>query len=275
MEVQEIFETLTDPGAPEGEDDDVYKAALRTLDAYFTPQVNVPYERHIFRQMKQEEHETVDQFVVRLSNQAANCEFGATKNEQIRDQIIDKCKSTELRRRLLGKGQELTLADTQKIARSLELSQSQAKQIEGDVGASVNAVKEDNKPERNGRSDQKSLKCYRCGQSGHFARDKHCPARSKTCTKCHMTGHFASVCRTKSKQEQKKKNTQKQGGRAKLTVWRMVKMMNMLLLWDSVNHGTGVDQRWSIYRLEVLILMEFSSSQDHHVISLIRGRGKN
>ena len=45
--------------------------------------------------MKQEEHETVDQFVVRLSNQAANCEFGAKKNEQIRDQIIDKCKSTE------------------------------------------------------------------------------------------------------------------------------------------------------------------------------------
>ena len=112
MEVQEIFETLTDPGAPVGEDDDAYKAALRTLDAYFTPQVNVPYERHIFRQMKQEEHETVDQFVVRLSTQAVNCEFGATKNEQIRDQIIDKCKSTELRRKLLGKGQELTLADT-------------------------------------------------------------------------------------------------------------------------------------------------------------------
>ena len=84
------------------------------------------------------------------------------------------------------------------------------------MGASVNAIKEDNKPERNGRSDQKSLKCYRCGQSGHFARDKHCPARSKTCTKCHMTGHFASVCRTKSKQEHKKKNTQKQGGRGKV-----------------------------------------------------------
>ena len=75
MEVQEIFETLTDPGAPDGDDDDVCKDALRTLDAYFTPQVNVPYERHIFRQMKQEEHETVNQFVVRFSNQAANCEF--------------------------------------------------------------------------------------------------------------------------------------------------------------------------------------------------------
>ena len=105
-----------------------------------------------------------------------------------------------------GKG---TLAETQKIARSLELSQTQAKQIEGNAGVTVNAIKEDNKPEENRRSDQRSLKGYRCGQSGHFVRDKHCPARSKTCTKCHLTGHFASVCRTKSKQEQKNKNTQK------------------------------------------------------------------
>ena len=107
------------------------------------------------------------------------------------------------------------------------------------MGASVNAIKEDNKPEGNGRSDQKSVKCYRCGQSVHFACDKHCPARSKTCTKCHMTGHFASVCRTKSKQEPTKKNTRKQGGQGKVNC---VGMMNMLLLWDSVNHGTGVDQ---------------------------------
>ena len=60
--------------------------------------------------MKQE-HETVDQFVVRLSTQAANCDFGATKNEQIRDTIIDKCKSTKLRRKRLEKGQELTLTN--------------------------------------------------------------------------------------------------------------------------------------------------------------------
>ena len=109
--------------------------------------------------MKQEDIETVDQFVVRLSNQATNCEFGATKNEQKRDQIIDKCKVHRASAKILGRGQGLTLADTQKIAGSLELSHTQAKQIEGDVEASVNAIKEDNKPEGNGRSDQKSLKC--------------------------------------------------------------------------------------------------------------------
>ena len=92
-----------------------------------------------------QEHETVDQFVVRLSTQAADGDLGPTKNEQIRDQIIDKLKSTELRRKLLEKGQELTLTNTQKIARSLKLSQALAKQIEGVVGTTVNAVNEDRK----------------------------------------------------------------------------------------------------------------------------------
>ena len=77
-----------------------------------------------------------------------------------------------------------------------------------------------------------------------------------------------------NKSGRKRTNGNKVDGE-KLTAWRMVKMMNMLLLWDSVNHGTGVDQRWSIYKLEVSFLMEFSSTQDHHVISLIRRHEKN
>ena len=77
MDVQELFETLTDPSVPAGETDNDYKTA------YFTPKVNIPYERHIFRQIKHEEHEQVDQFVVILTNQAVNCEFGDSKNEQI------------------------------------------------------------------------------------------------------------------------------------------------------------------------------------------------
>lgn len=54
MDVQEVFETLIDPGAPKGKHDNEFKAALRTFDAYFPPLVNIPYERHTFRQMKQD-----------------------------------------------------------------------------------------------------------------------------------------------------------------------------------------------------------------------------
>ena len=72
QDVQDIFVTLSDPGpAPDGETQ--YAKAMRLLDAHFLPQVNIPFERHQFRQAKQEESETADQFVTRLFQLSENC----------------------------------------------------------------------------------------------------------------------------------------------------------------------------------------------------------
>ena len=60
----------------------VYTVAMGQLDRYFTPQVNIPYERHLFR--------------TRLRDRADYCEFGEATNENIRDQVIDKCLSSRL-----------------------------------------------------------------------------------------------------------------------------------------------------------------------------------
>lgn len=56
MDVQDLFETLptlqpstnsTDTTTTQSK----YELTMKTLDDYFTPKVNVPYERHIFRQI--------------------------------------------------------------------------------------------------------------------------------------------------------------------------------------------------------------------------------
>ena len=93
MEVQDIYDTITDvpfEATLEGETDNVYKQALHNLHSYFAPKGNVPYERHVFRSLKQDVSETVDQYVSRLKKQAVNCEFGdeALGSEMIRDQVI-------------------------------------------------------------------------------------------------------------------------------------------------------------------------------------------
>ena len=62
MEVQDIFDTLADTGEPKD-----YDKAIAALDAYFSPAVNIPFERHMFRQMTQKEDETVGQFLTRLN----------------------------------------------------------------------------------------------------------------------------------------------------------------------------------------------------------------
>src|SRR6218665_739847 len=104
MAVQDLFETLSEPGPPGGNADDAasaYDVAMGALEAHFPPKLNPPYERHVFRQMKQESKETVDQFVSRFRRQAENCEFGEQLEENVRDQVIDKCSSSLFRRKLL------------------------------------------------------------------------------------------------------------------------------------------------------------------------------
>ena len=46
MAVQDIYFTLEEVGE---EGDDVFIKVKKTLEKHFTPQSNVPYERHVFR----------------------------------------------------------------------------------------------------------------------------------------------------------------------------------------------------------------------------------
>lgn len=111
MELQEIYYTL----APEDEAQNNFDNCLTVLDNYFTPKVNVPFERHGFRQMAQLEGETIDQFVCRLRQKAVSCEFDKL-DEAIRDQLIEKCRDPELRRKFLEKAQDGTLTVLQDVA---------------------------------------------------------------------------------------------------------------------------------------------------------------
>jgi hypothetical protein len=101
-EVQEIFDTLPQiteedamfqgVGAP---DFTHYLAAMTMLDRKFMPQANESYERHKFRRKTQKEEETVKQYIVRLKGQAVLCNFCARIEEDIRDQVVDGCRSNE------------------------------------------------------------------------------------------------------------------------------------------------------------------------------------
>ena len=214
--VQEVFDTLADPGPipplQENEEDpaNAYQIAVRTLNAYFTPKTNESYERHIFRSIEQKEGETVDKFVSRLKSQAVLCNF-PDDDIAIRDQVVDKCRSNKLKRKLLEIG-ELTLDRAMTSARVQESIDRQMETLAiNNHKEAVNAVQKQNYSRRNGkskenkrhnktRSDTKKParnECYRCGQTGHYGRDENCPARGKKCSKCNGDNHFAKVCRSK------------------------------------------------------------------------------
>ena len=203
LSVQDILFTLD-----EGTDENNYLKAKDALDKYFKPQANVPYERLCFRELSQLPSETVEQFVTRLRQKAQSCEFGdaAAVDEQIRDQVISKCLSHNIRRKLLEKEKILTLQQLREIARVMEDSEKQTREIES-AANEVSRVSVSSNGKGNPRvgGKQSTVRCFCCGNVGHKANDKVCPARGKRCRKCNNPGHFEKVCKTKLKTSEGRK----------------------------------------------------------------------
>lgn len=110
--------------------------ALINLNGYFAPKKCTEFEIYKFRQSKPEANENIDSFHTKLRTLSENCDF-TDKNKEIKSQIIQGCSSTRLRRKALR--EELSLDDLIKAARALELSESQASQIENN-SAETNAL---------------------------------------------------------------------------------------------------------------------------------------
>lgn len=77
--------------------------------------------------MKQEEQEFFEEYVFRLQDQANRCAF-ADADDMIVDQIIEGCKSSDLRKRLLT--EDVTLSEAINLGKTLEEVQKQTKEYE-------------------------------------------------------------------------------------------------------------------------------------------------
>ena len=86
------------------------------LDAHFIPKRHTPFERHVFRQLYQDKDETVDQFVCRLLQKAAYCDFHNV-DEVVKDQLEEKCSGAEMRKKFLEQKSDATLQELQDVAR--------------------------------------------------------------------------------------------------------------------------------------------------------------
>ena len=189
--VREIFRQLQDTG----EDKD-YKKAVDKLNEYFEPQKNRLYEVYKFRQAKQQEGETLDQFHTRLRSLSQTCEFAdAALDFEIMMQIVVGGRSSRLRKQAL-RDPKITLKDLLLEGRRAEMSEFQASEIEKDSAQQhdkIQAVKAKKPAAKSFRNPGPKSKCRSCG--GVFPhREKPCPAKGKTCHKCNKSNHFAKFC---------------------------------------------------------------------------------
>ena len=83
--------------------------------------------------------ETIDQYCIRLQQQAIICEFSNSEHE-IKIQLVEACLSSRVRRKAIQ--EDFTLADTLAYARTLEITDKAVKALEADKA--VKALEADN-----------------------------------------------------------------------------------------------------------------------------------
>jgi len=188
-------------------------ATLKTVTdkftEYFSPKKNTIFERYKFNSRKQQLGESVDSFVTALYSLAETCEYGALKEELIRDRIVIGVKDTRVSERLQLSA-DLTLEKALNKARQAETQAKEGKIIrkEAEVEKSeLNRVLRSRKykGETKNYPEQRDSKnkmqrgnesCGRCGKARH-ADFKKCPALKTTCHKCQKVGHWDKMCKSK------------------------------------------------------------------------------
>ena len=84
-----------------------YRKVVDALNAYFAPKVDTTYGRHCFRQLVQAPGETILQFATRLRRALKDCDYGEDTDNSIRNEILCKCTTTYIKRKLLEEREEL------------------------------------------------------------------------------------------------------------------------------------------------------------------------
>ena len=107
-----------------------YLVVREKFESYFVKRRNTIYERARFNRRKQENNETVDEFITDLYRLAENCGYGALQDELIRDRIVVGIRDGKLSEKLQMEA-ELTLESAVTLARQSESVKKQQPEIRG------------------------------------------------------------------------------------------------------------------------------------------------
>ena len=185
-----------------------YDGVIETFESFFKVRKNVIFERARFNRRNQTPGESAEQYIMELYKLAEDCEYGAMKEEMIRDRLVVGIRDAVLSERL-QLDPKLTLDSAKKAVRQREAVKEQQQALNKDdhsmasAHVAVDQVKggkrfSKTKEPRSGKEKAKlprNGECSRCGKAQHY---KHkCPAKDATCHRCNKKGHYSSQCYSK------------------------------------------------------------------------------
>ena len=183
-----------------------YVAVLKKFNDFFQVRKNIIFERARFNRRVQSAGESVELFISDLYSLAANCEYGALKDEMIRDRLVVGLLDCALSERL-QLDPELTLEKAKRAARQKEAVKEQQQSLKSDLKTpgttDVDAVGQRGGEQVRGPSTHSTVnlpkmgrtRCGNCGRGPHTR--ENCPARRVACHSCGKQGHFSAHCRSR------------------------------------------------------------------------------
>lgn len=169
---------------------------MKALKAHYEPKPLVIAERFNFYQRRQQQGESIVEFVADLRRLTTKCEFEDFLDQALRDRFVCGIRSESVQKKLLTEDhKKLTFSSAVDIAQSAEAAEAKSKDFKGAPPAihKVTPGHRNRQPPRQVLTPQKS--CYRCGRSNH--EEQACRYRRATCHNCGKTGHLASVCKSR------------------------------------------------------------------------------
>ena len=92
----EAFRIYKSLEVPTGQNPELLQTLLNMFDEYATQYTNVIYERYVFNTHTQKSDESLDAYIKSLKDLASTCNFGAVREELIRDKIVCGLKDNTL-----------------------------------------------------------------------------------------------------------------------------------------------------------------------------------
>lgn len=96
------YELMCDLSSPDYPENKEFSLLVELVRDHLEPKRSEIAERHIFRQRRQAESESVGVFLQNLKHLATYCKFGTLLEENIRDQFVSGLRSEEMRSRLFA-----------------------------------------------------------------------------------------------------------------------------------------------------------------------------
>lgn len=197
--------------APE---DQTYDQIVTLLQAHYSPAPLEILENFKFKSRKQQENESLQDYVTDLEKLALTCNFGNHLENAIRNQFVFGIQNRVVQSRLL-EIRDLTLAKAKDTAFGMEMSHRGTNEMQGSGTSSelhhvehLAAKKRTAKQTANDSNKQSASDaklCYRCGDDDHLANE--CKYYATVCNYCKTKGHLERVCRKKERAAKQNKDT--------------------------------------------------------------------